>query len=99
VPAEAAGTADRRRSASRVLIVDDQRANSDLIRAMLESVDLPADFARSGEEAVALAAASRYALILMDLQLPTCNCRRSTASKPLARFACCRRMQPFRSSH
>ncbi len=70
VPAEAAGTADRRRSASRVLIVDDQRANSDLIRAMLESVDLPADFARSGEEAVALAAASRYALILMDLQLP-----------------------------
>jgi CheY-like chemotaxis protein len=34
------------------------------------SFDLQADCARSGEEAVTLAASERYALILMDLQLP-----------------------------
>jgi len=72
-PATAATTAEkpeRRRSDSRLLIVDDERTNRELIAAMLESVDLRADCARSGEEAVALAATRRYALILMDLQLP-----------------------------
>ena len=70
MPAAAAATAERRRSDSRLLIVDDERNNRELILAMLETVDLRADCARSGEEAVAQATKKRYALILMDLQLP-----------------------------
>ena len=54
----------------RLLIVDDERTNRNLILAMLASIDLQADCARSGEEAVSLATDTRYALILMDLQLP-----------------------------
>jgi two-component system sensor histidine kinase/response regulator len=63
-------TADHGRTAMRLLIVDDERTNRNLILAMLASIDLQADCARSGEEAVTLAASERYALILMDLQLP-----------------------------
>lgn len=70
MPTAAAETAERRRSDSRLLIVDDERNNRELILAMLETVDLRADCACSGEEAVAQAAKKRYALILMDLQLP-----------------------------
>jgi CheY-like chemotaxis protein/nitrogen-specific signal transduction histidine kinase len=70
VSTAAAEKAERRRSDSRLLIVDDERSNRELIRAMLESVDLRADCVGSGEEAVAQAAQNRYALILMDLQLP-----------------------------
>lgn len=54
----------------RLLIVDDERTNRNLILAMLAGIDLQADCARSGEEAVSLATDTRYALILMDLQLP-----------------------------
>jgi two-component system sensor histidine kinase/response regulator len=70
VPTAAAEKTERRRSDSRLLIVDDQRINRELILAMLETVDLRADCARSGEEAVMQATRNRYALILMDLQLP-----------------------------
>jgi two-component system sensor histidine kinase/response regulator len=68
MPTAAAEKTERRRSDSRLLIVDDQRINRELILAMLETVDLRADCARSGEEAVAQATKKRYALILMDLQ-------------------------------
>jgi len=66
----ASETPDRRRSDSRLLIVDDERSNRELVLAMLDSVGLQADCAASGEEAVAQAAKNHYALILMDLQLP-----------------------------
>jgi len=63
-------TGERRRRASRILVVDDERANREVIAAMLTTVGLSMDCAVNGQEAVELALATRYGLILMDLHLP-----------------------------
>lgn len=62
--------ADRRRQESRILVVDDDRANRALITAMLDTIGVPADVAANGRQAVELAMEKHYALILMDLQMP-----------------------------
>jgi len=64
------GGAERRRQESRILVVDDDRANRALITAMLATIGLPADVAANGRQAVELALEKHYALILMDLQMP-----------------------------
>ncbi|HMV05803.1 MAG TPA: ATP-binding protein [Accumulibacter sp.] len=63
-------TGERRRQASRILVVDDERANREVIAAMLTTVGLAMDCAVNGKEAVELALTTRYGLILMDLHLP-----------------------------
>lgn len=66
-----AAVSDRRQNPSRILVVDDEWINRKVILEMLDTVGLVADYASDGQEAVELAARTSYALILMDLQMPT----------------------------
>ncbi|MDT7834629.1 response regulator [Aquabacterium sp. OR-4] len=54
----------------RVLLADDSALNLEVGAALLASVGLMVDQAGGGEEAVALAADTAYAAILLDVQMP-----------------------------
>ncbi|HEY6918810.1 MAG TPA: ATP-binding protein, partial [Tabrizicola sp.] len=54
----------------RVLVVDDAQVNRVLIQQMFSTLGLDADLAASGPEAVAMAEAYAYDLIMMDLSMP-----------------------------
>ena len=54
----------------RVLLVDDEPVNLEIARFLLEDSDLRVDVAQDGEQAVALAQATAYAAILMDMNMP-----------------------------
>lgn len=55
---------------SRVLVVDDNAGNRELVRSVLEAVGVEVAEAEDGEEGVAAAAAAPYDAILMDLRMP-----------------------------
>ncbi len=57
----------------RILVVDDEPVNREVALMQLEDVDLLADTAEDGAEAVALAQKNRYAAIFMDMQMPKLN--------------------------
>lgn len=57
----------------RVLLVEDEPVNQEVSRTLLEEVGLQVDLADDGQVAVARAAAEKYALILMDVQMPQMN--------------------------
>jgi PAS domain S-box-containing protein len=57
----------------RILVVDDEPINREVARMQLEAVDLVADTAEDGAEAVALVRKNIYAAILMDMQMPKLN--------------------------
>ncbi|CAB4921254.1 unannotated protein [freshwater metagenome] len=57
-------------SAARVLIVEDNEVNRTLLERQLERLDVAADVAVDGHEAIAAAARQHYAVILMDLRMP-----------------------------
>jgi PAS domain S-box-containing protein len=61
---------DRARGKVRILVVDDEAVNCEVIRAILETIGLFADGAANGEEAVEFAVERPYDLILMDLRMP-----------------------------
>ena len=65
---------------TRVLLVDDEPINRDVASFMLEDVGLIVDTAADGVEAVERAAAERYALILMDMQMPRLDGLGATAA-------------------
>lgn len=70
---EAERTAPQAPSAAlqgRVLIVDDHPMNRELVRLFLASPDLEIDEAEDGRQALVLASARRYDLILMDVNMP-----------------------------
>jgi CheY-like chemotaxis protein len=54
----------------RLLVVDDNPVNRELLCALLESFDIDIDTANDGVEAVEAAARGPYDLILMDVQMP-----------------------------
>jgi PAS domain S-box-containing protein len=54
----------------RLLVVDDKPGNLELVRRLLESVDVEVTEAASGEEAVSLARSWPFDVILMDLRMP-----------------------------
>jgi PAS domain S-box-containing protein len=56
--------------ALRLLVVDDNPVNRELVCALLEPFDVQIETAKDGVEAVEAAARTRYDLILMDLQMP-----------------------------
>lgn len=56
--------------AGRVLLVDDNEENRKVVRALLEPTMLRVDTARCGAEAVEMAAAGGYHVILMDYMMP-----------------------------
>ena len=55
----------------RILVVEDQPDNRQIIRDMLALTDYEITEAENGEEALAAIAKQRADLILMDIQLPT----------------------------
>lgn len=54
----------------RILLVEDNEMNILVALQFINDLEITADIARSGEEAVALAQKNQYDLILMDLQMP-----------------------------
>lgn len=70
----------------RVLIVEDDRLNQEVLRLSLDGVGVAYDLAESGDVALDMVARQAYALILMDMQMPkmggieATRCIRSTAA-------------------
>jgi CheY-like chemotaxis protein len=54
----------------RVLVVEDNAVNQKLVRLMLTRLGCHVEIASSGPEAIGMAAAARYDLVLMDWQMP-----------------------------
>jgi len=54
----------------RVLVVDDNAANRELVRTVLEALDAQVSEAVDGEEGVMAAQAEQFDVILMDLRMP-----------------------------
>jgi PAS domain S-box-containing protein len=62
-----------RYSAARILMAEDEPINREVSQALLEEVGLAVDCAEDGRVVVDMAGQSRYALILMDMQMPNLN--------------------------
>ena len=60
----------RKHAGKRILLVEDDPINREIALSILQSAGLSIDHAKNGVEAVAMASANRYALILMDMQMP-----------------------------
>ena len=60
-------------SGMRILLVEDEPINAEITLALLEQVGMRADVAVDGLAAVARARERKYALILMDVQMPGLN--------------------------
>ena len=65
-----AETALRRRSGTRVLLVEDNPINQEVARDLLADVGIAVEVAGDGQIAVDKARAGHYDLILMDIQMP-----------------------------
>ncbi len=62
----------------RVLVVDDNEINRDMAKQMLQKFGCFVEAAMNGEEAVRLATANQYDLVLMDCQMPVMDGFRAT---------------------
>ncbi|MBI2277541.1 MAG: response regulator [Dechloromonas sp.] len=62
-----------RHAGKRILLVEDNLINREVAIEQLESVGLCVEVAENGEQAVAMAGAGEYDLILMDIQMPVMN--------------------------
>ena len=56
-----------------ILLAEDEPVNREVSRTLLEEAGLKVDMAEDGVAAIALAQKHRYALILMDMQMPNLN--------------------------
>jgi signal transduction histidine kinase/ActR/RegA family two-component response regulator len=63
----------QRYAGQRILVVDDEPVNREVALMQLEDVDLLADTAEDGLEAVAMTRKNSYAAIFMDMQMPKLN--------------------------
>ena len=69
-PADARNLLVQHHAGRRVLLVEDEPINREVASALLASAVQTVDRANDGAEAIRLMAASRYDLVLMDVQLP-----------------------------
>jgi len=60
----------QRHGSGRLLLVEDNELNSEVALELLRAVDLVADLATDGMQAVAMASAQDYELVLMDVHMP-----------------------------
>jgi signal transduction histidine kinase len=58
---------------TRILLAEDEPISQEVTRGLLEDAGLAVDLAEDGVQAVAMAKQHRYALILMDMQMPRLN--------------------------
>ncbi|MDP1526198.1 MAG: ATP-binding protein [Rhodocyclaceae bacterium] len=58
---------------TRILLAEDEPINQEVSRGLLEDAGLVVDLAEDGQQALNLAKQNRYALILMDMQMPLMN--------------------------
>lgn len=58
---------------ARILLAEDEPINQEVAKELLEDADLVVDLAEDGQQALELARKNRYALILMDMQMPNLN--------------------------
>jgi signal transduction histidine kinase/ActR/RegA family two-component response regulator len=58
---------------ARILLAEDEPINQEVSRGLLEDIGLSVDLAEDGMQAVDMAKQNRYALILMDMQMPHLN--------------------------
>ena len=58
---------------TRILLAEDEPITQEISRGLLEEVGLVVDVAEDGKQALALTRLNRYALILMDIQMPILN--------------------------
>ncbi len=76
-PTSAAITAEQRLqtdyAGTRILLAEDEPITQEVSRGLLENVGLLIDLAEDGLQAIDLARRNRYALILMDMQMPNLN--------------------------
>ena len=61
------------KSGDRILMVEDNIINQQVLELMLESMGVSFDLANNGQEAVDLFEPGKYSLILMDCQMPVMN--------------------------
>ncbi|NML26963.1 response regulator [Zoogloea dura] len=59
-----------RHAGTPVLVAEDNLVNREVARALLEDVGFQVDFAEDGVQALAMVMGGRYALVLMDMQMP-----------------------------
>ena len=64
---------------ARILLVDDNEINREVVRAMLEPTKIIIEEATDGQEAVNMVLASSYDLILMDSHMPVMSGEEATA--------------------
>ena len=68
--AEVEATLRREHAGKRILLAEDEPINREIAEVLLGDVSLAIDKAEDGEAAVRMAQASRYDVILMDMQMP-----------------------------
>ncbi|KAB2928107.1 MAG: response regulator [Dechloromonas sp.] len=77
LPADEGGMAERRlrlaHGGARILLAEDEPINQEVASELLALAGLQVDIADNGEHAVRLARETRYAAILMDMQMPLLN--------------------------
>jgi len=63
----------QRYAGQRILLVDDEPINREIVQTQLEDASLLVDTAEDGEQAIRFVQQNRYAAILMDMQMPKLN--------------------------
>jgi len=64
---------DRFNVASKLLVVEDNKTNQELMKIMLMELDLSCDIAKNGLEAVKLMKENTYSIVFMDENMPIMN--------------------------
>lgn len=57
----------------KILIVEDEESNFELLRAMLRRLDIELHWAQTGKQALELCMKYTFGLILMDIKMPEMN--------------------------
>ena len=68
-PVDAEKAIRQNHSGKLILVVDDEPVNREVVKMLLEDIGLTIEAAADGKEAIAMAATTPYAAILMDMQM------------------------------